>query len=39
LRLGAINFLNDAEAANAARTNDGVIDRPWELWLTRASRP
>jgi HCOMODA/2-hydroxy-3-carboxy-muconic semialdehyde decarboxylase len=32
LRLGAINFLNDAEAANAARTNDGVIDRPWELW-------
>jgi HCOMODA/2-hydroxy-3-carboxy-muconic semialdehyde decarboxylase len=39
LRLGAINFLNDAEAANAARTNDGVIDRPWELWLARASRP
>jgi HCOMODA/2-hydroxy-3-carboxy-muconic semialdehyde decarboxylase len=32
LRLGAINFLNDAEAANAARTNDSVIDRPWELW-------
>ena len=38
-RLGAINFLNDAEAANAARTNDGVIDRPWELWLARAARP
>ncbi|MGH8698497.1 MAG: class II aldolase/adducin family protein [Burkholderiales bacterium] len=37
-RLGAINFLNDAEAANAARTNDGVIDRPWELWKARAKR-
>lgn len=35
-RLGAINFLNDAEAANAARTNDSVIDRPWELWKARA---
>jgi ribulose-5-phosphate 4-epimerase/fuculose-1-phosphate aldolase len=35
LRLGAINFLNDAEAANAARTNDSVIDRPWELWKAR----
>ena len=39
LRLGAINYLNDAEAANAARTNDSVIDRPWELWLARAARP
>lgn len=32
MRLGEITFLNDAEAANAARTNDSVIDRPWELW-------
>jgi len=39
LRLGAINFLNDAEAANAARTIDSVIDRPWDLWLARAARP
>ena len=39
LRLGAINYLNDAEAANAARTNDSVIDRPWDLWLARAARP
>lgn len=39
LRLGAINYLNDAEAANAARTNDSVVDRPWELWLARAARP
>ena len=38
LRLGAINFLNDAEAANAARANDAVVDRPWELWKRRASK-
>jgi len=36
LRLGAINYLNDAEAANAARTIDSVIDRPWDLWLANA---
>lgn len=35
MRLGPVTFLNDAEAANAARTNDGVIDRPWELWKRR----
>jgi ribulose-5-phosphate 4-epimerase/fuculose-1-phosphate aldolase len=38
LRLGAINYLNDAEAANAARTIDSVIDRPWELWLGKVKR-
>ena len=36
MRLGTITFLNDAEAANASRTNDGVIDRPWGLWKKRA---
>jgi HCOMODA/2-hydroxy-3-carboxy-muconic semialdehyde decarboxylase len=36
LRLGTITYLNDAEAANAARTNDSVIDRPWGLWKKRA---
>ena len=36
LRLGTITFLNEQEAANAARTNDSVIDRPWELWKKRA---
>lgn len=35
LRLGAITYLNDAEAANAARSNDSVIDRPWGLWKAR----
>ena len=38
LRLGTITYLNDAEAANAARTNDGVIDRPWGLWKARVKR-
>jgi len=38
LRLGPITFLNDAEAANAARTNDSVVDRPWGLWKARVTR-
>ena len=36
LRLGEITFLNEREAANAMATNDGVIDRPWDLWKSRA---
>jgi HCOMODA/2-hydroxy-3-carboxy-muconic semialdehyde decarboxylase len=36
LRLGDPTFLNDAEAAAAAKTNDGLVDRPWELWKRRA---
>ena len=36
MRLGTVNYLNDQEAANAARTIDGVIERPWELWKKRA---
>jgi HCOMODA/2-hydroxy-3-carboxy-muconic semialdehyde decarboxylase len=36
VRLGTITFLNEQEAANASRTNDSVIDRPWELWKRRA---
>lgn len=36
-RLGEITFLNDAEAANAAATNDQMVDRPWQLWKKRAS--
>ena len=35
MRLGTVNYLNDQEAANAARTIDGVIERPWELWKKR----
>jgi HCOMODA/2-hydroxy-3-carboxy-muconic semialdehyde decarboxylase len=32
MRLGAVTYLNDAEAAGASRTNDAAVDRPWELW-------
>jgi ribulose-5-phosphate 4-epimerase/fuculose-1-phosphate aldolase len=35
-RMGEITFLNEAEAANAAMTNDAVLERPWELWKKRA---
>lgn len=37
-RLGTITFLNEQEAANASRTNDSVIDRPWGLWKRRAKQ-
>jgi HCOMODA/2-hydroxy-3-carboxy-muconic semialdehyde decarboxylase len=36
LRLGDPMFLNDAEAAAAMKTNDGLVDRPWELWKRHA---
>ncbi len=35
LRLGTPRYLTDAEAA-AAKTNDGLVDRPWSLWKQRA---
>jgi HCOMODA/2-hydroxy-3-carboxy-muconic semialdehyde decarboxylase len=34
-RLGDVTFLTEAEAANAAATNDPLVDRPWELWKKR----
>jgi len=37
-RMGEITFLNEQEAARAAATNDGVLDRPWELWKARAKK-
>jgi ribulose-5-phosphate 4-epimerase/fuculose-1-phosphate aldolase len=36
--LGDVVFLNDAEALNAAATNDEVLDRPWALWKRRAAK-
>jgi HCOMODA/2-hydroxy-3-carboxy-muconic semialdehyde decarboxylase len=36
LRLGEVTFLNEDEAANAAVTNAGLVDRPWELWRKKA---
>jgi len=35
MRLGTVTYLNDAEAAGASRTNDSVIDRPWEHWKNK----
>jgi HCOMODA/2-hydroxy-3-carboxy-muconic semialdehyde decarboxylase len=36
LRIGRPTYLNAAEAAAAAKTNDGLVDRPWELWKQHA---
>ncbi|MBV9439347.1 MAG: class II aldolase/adducin family protein, partial [Candidatus Eremiobacteraeota bacterium] len=32
LRLGAVTFLSEGEAAAAAAANAGQIARAWELW-------
>jgi HCOMODA/2-hydroxy-3-carboxy-muconic semialdehyde decarboxylase len=37
LRLGDPTFLNDEEAAAAMKTNDALVDRPWDLWKRRVS--
>lgn len=34
--LGEAMFLDAEEAAKAAETNDGVVDRPWALWKRQA---
>jgi len=39
MKLGAVTFLNEHEAANTAAANDVNLDRPWELWKKRVSRP
>ena len=36
LRLGEPTFLNDAEAEAAMKTNDALVDRPWDLWKRKA---
>jgi ribulose-5-phosphate 4-epimerase/fuculose-1-phosphate aldolase len=36
MKLGTPTFLNPEEAAAAAKTNDGLVDRPWALWKQRA---
>jgi ribulose-5-phosphate 4-epimerase/fuculose-1-phosphate aldolase len=36
IRLGGPTFLSPEEAAAAAKTNDGLVDRPWQLWKQRA---
>ena len=36
MKLGTPEFLNAREAAEATKTNDGLVGRPWELWKRRA---
>jgi ribulose-5-phosphate 4-epimerase/fuculose-1-phosphate aldolase len=36
MKLGTPKFLSPQEAAAAAKTNDGLVDRPWALWKQRA---
>ena len=37
LHLGGVTYLNEAEAALAAATNDGQVARTWALWARRVS--
>jgi ribulose-5-phosphate 4-epimerase/fuculose-1-phosphate aldolase len=37
LQLGTVTYLNAAEAASAAATNDQMVERPWELWKKRVA--
>jgi HCOMODA/2-hydroxy-3-carboxy-muconic semialdehyde decarboxylase len=39
MRLGVVTYLTAEEAAAAARTNDGQVMRPWELWKRKAVKP
>lgn len=39
MRLGQVNYLSAREAQAAAKTNDAVMGRAWELWTTRVQRP
>ena len=36
MKLGNPTFLKPEEAAAAAKTNDGLVERPWALWRRRA---
>jgi ribulose-5-phosphate 4-epimerase/fuculose-1-phosphate aldolase len=38
IQLGPVTYLNADEAQLAAETNDGQLDRPWQLWAARLSR-
>jgi HCOMODA/2-hydroxy-3-carboxy-muconic semialdehyde decarboxylase len=37
MQLGEVTYLTEAEAAAAAATNDGQINRAWGLWLSEAN--
>ena len=36
LKMGTVSYLNDQEAAKAAATLDGLIERSWEIWRFKA---
>ena len=38
MKLGPVTYLNEAEAAAAAKTNDALVTRPWELWKRKAMK-
>ena len=38
MKIGTPMFLSPEEAAAAAKTNDGLVERPWSLWKQRAMR-
>ena len=39
MRLGEVTYLTAEEAVAAAKTNDGQVMRPWELWKRKAMKP
>lgn len=39
MRPGTVNYLNDQEAVNAERTNDGVVDRELVHFQHASTRP
>jgi HCOMODA/2-hydroxy-3-carboxy-muconic semialdehyde decarboxylase len=39
MRLGEGTYLTAEEAAASAKTNDGQVMRPWELWKRKAMKP
>ncbi len=38
MKLGPVTYLTKEEAAAAAKTNDALVARPWELWKRKAMK-
>ena len=38
IKLGAVTYLTREEAAAAAKTNDALVARPWDLWKRKAMK-
>ena len=38
IKLGTVTYLTKEEAAAAAKTNDALVARPWELWKRKAMK-